>query len=106
MQGSIFVEEGHIVHAQIGDRTGEEGFNQLLSLSGGHFSLKPFTEPSARTISGPWEFLVMEAARQRDEAMSDQAASAPPVETAPAAAAVETDAPAAGDEMVLIDAET
>ena len=97
MQGNIFVEEGHIIHAQIGDRTGEDAFNQLLSLSGGHFSLKPFAEPPARTIKGSWEFLVMEAARQRDEAMSDQAASAPPVETA---------APAAGDEVVLIDAET
>ena len=74
MQGSIFVEEGSIIHAQIGDRTGEEAFNHLLSLSGGHFSLKPFTEPPARTIKGPWEFLVMEAARQRDEAASDQAA--------------------------------
>ena len=96
-QGSIFVEEGQIIHAQIGDRTGEQAFNQLLSMSGGNFSLKPFTEPPARTIEGPWEFLVMEAARQRDEAMSAAAESAPPVESI---------APVAGEEPVLIDVET
>ena len=127
MQGNIFVEEGHIIHAQIGDRTGEEAFNHLLSLSGGRFNLKPFTEPPARTIKGSWEFLVMEAARQRDEAASDQAATdqaardqATPDQTAPDQAApdqtasvqaasappVETAAPSAGDEVVLIEAET
>jgi len=108
MQGNIFVEEGHIIHAQIGDRTGEDAFNQLLSLSGGHFSLKPFAEPPTRTIKGSWEFLVMEAARQRDEAASDQAApdQTTPPQAASAPPPVETAAPAAGDEVVLIDAET
>ena len=132
VKGSIFVEDGQIIHAQIGDRTGEVAFNRLLSMSGGHFSLKPFIEPSARTIKGPWEFLVMEAARQRDEAgsdqgsdqavsdqaasdqaasdqaASDQAVSVASVETAAPATAppVETDAPTAGEEVVLIDAET
>jgi len=143
MKGSIFVEEGQIIHAQIGQRTGEDAFNRLLSMSGGHFSLKPFIEPSARTIKGPWEFLVMEAARQRDEASSDQAAAATPdqaaldqaaldqaaldqaaldqaaldqaaldravpatPEKAASAPPVEAGSPPAGDEVVLIDAET
>lgn len=68
MSGLIFVEQGQIVHAQVGDLTGEEAFNQLMGLSGGQFNLKPFSEPPARSISGSWEFLLMEAARKRDEA--------------------------------------
>jgi len=67
-RGSVFVQEGQIVHAQVGELTGEEAFNHLMALAGGNFNLKPFTEPPARTISGSWEFLLMEAARQRDEA--------------------------------------
>lgn len=66
--GAIFVKDGQIIHAQMGQLAGEEAFNHLLSLSGGQFNLKPFTEPPTRTISGSWEFLLMEAARKRDEA--------------------------------------
>jgi CheY-like chemotaxis protein len=68
MQGSVFVEEGQIIHAQAGDMTGEDAFNQLMSLAGGEFNLRPFAEPPVRSISGSWEFLLMEAARKRDEA--------------------------------------
>src|SRR6185503_5789251 len=67
-RGSVFVQDGQIVHAQVGELSGEEAFNHLMALAGGNFNLKPFTEPPARTISGSWEFLLMEAARQRDEA--------------------------------------
>jgi CheY-like chemotaxis protein len=67
-RGSVFVQEGQIIHAQVGELTGEEAFNQLMGLAGGNFNLKPFSEPSARSISGSWEFLLMEAARKRDEA--------------------------------------
>jgi hypothetical protein len=66
--GSIFVQDGQIVHAQLGELAGEEAFNQLMALAGGNFTLKPFSEPPARTISGSWEMLLMEAARKRDEA--------------------------------------
>ncbi|HKI71232.1 MAG TPA: DUF4388 domain-containing protein, partial [Verrucomicrobiae bacterium] len=51
-------------------------FNYLMSLGGGQFHLKPFVEPPARTISGSWEFLLMEAARKRDEA-SDPLTTSP-----------------------------
>lgn len=73
--GQIFLEDGQIIHAQVGDDSGEAAFNRLMALSGGHFNLKPFTEPPTRTISGPWEFLLMEAARKRDEAADVQPAN-------------------------------
>jgi hypothetical protein len=75
--GKIFIETGQIVHAQVANSTGEDAFNQLLALSGGQFHLKPFTEPPARTITGQWEFLLMEAARKSDEAKEALASALP-----------------------------
>lgn len=66
-QGQIFIESGVIVHAEAGDLLGEAGLQRLLSLAGGEFRLLPFKTPKARTINGSWEFLLMEAARVRDE---------------------------------------
>jgi CheY-like chemotaxis protein len=66
-QGSIFIEGGQIVHAEVGDRSGEEAFNYLMALAGGEFNLRPFTQPRTHSISAQWEFLLMEAARKRDE---------------------------------------
>ena len=77
LAGKIFIETGQIVHAQVGDATGEDAFNQLLAFSGGQFNLKPFSEPPARTISGQWEFLLMEAARKSDESKEARDAAAP-----------------------------
>ncbi len=67
VHGSIFVKDGQIIHAQCGNRTGEDAFNHLLGLAGGEFDVQPFTAPVTQSISGSWEFLLMEAARKRDE---------------------------------------
>lgn len=75
-QGSIWVETGSIIHAQVGSLAGEEAFQRLLALSRGQFQVKAFSEPPARTISGPWEFLLMEAARKRDEELEAASQSA------------------------------
>lgn len=74
--GTIYVKDGQIIHAQCGSRTGEDGFNYLLGLAGGEFDVQPFVAPPTQSITGSWEFLLMEAARKRDEdgdsAPSDQ----------------------------------
>jgi CheY-like chemotaxis protein len=83
-RGHIYIFEGQIVHTEVGDRTGEDAFNYLMSLSGGDFKQSPYIEPSQRSITGSWEFLLMEAARHRDE-------------TAPEEPSQLTGMPAAGD---------
>jgi CheY-like chemotaxis protein len=65
--GRIYIQDGRIIHAVIGTMTGEVAFQKVLSLSGGAFQLLPFERPPAQTIEGQWEFLLMEAARVRDE---------------------------------------
>jgi CheY-like chemotaxis protein len=67
VHGTVFVKDGQIIHAQCGNRIGEDAFNYLLGQAGGEFDVQPFTAPPNQSISGSWEFLLMEAARKRDE---------------------------------------
>jgi CheY-like chemotaxis protein len=70
-QGQIYISEGEIVHAQSGQLQGEMALYGLLALTGGQFNIQPFAEPQRRTISGQYQFLLMEAARLRDETGSE-----------------------------------
>jgi len=74
LRGRIYIENGSIIHAAVGDRAGEPALQQLLALAGGSFELLPFEPPPQRSIEGQWEFLLMEAARVRDEIASQAAA--------------------------------
>jgi CheY-like chemotaxis protein len=69
-KGQIFINDGAIIHAEYGQLQGEIALYGLLGLSGGEFNLFAYTEPSRRTISGQYEFLLMEAARLQDEGAS------------------------------------
>jgi hypothetical protein len=97
LRGRIYIEDGSIIHAVVGDEHGEKAFQKLLAITGGEFKLQPFEAPESRTIEGSWEFLLMEAAR-----VADELASQAPAETvsdeagdsaAPAAEVVEEAAP-------------
>jgi CheY-like chemotaxis protein len=81
-QGRIFIREGAIVHAEAAGRNGESALNKILSMKGGEFNLKPYTEPARVSIDGPWEFLLMEAARVRDEGAAAAAGAVVPEEPA------------------------
>jgi CheY-like chemotaxis protein len=70
VRGKIYLAEGSIVQAESGALQGEAALYGLLALRGGEFNLLPFAEPARRTISGHWEFLLMEAARLHDEGTS------------------------------------
>jgi hypothetical protein len=83
-RGRIFVADGQIVHAECGSLQGEVALYGLLGLRGGEFNLRPFFEPPCRTISGQYEFLLMEAARLTDEGTNVLESAAPspgPAET-------------------------
>jgi CheY-like chemotaxis protein len=67
-QGKIFIQNGALVHAEAGALQGEDAFYHLLAQKGGDFRLRPFVESPPQTLEGTWEFLLMEAARLRDEA--------------------------------------
>jgi CheY-like chemotaxis protein len=78
----LYIRGGSLIHAEFNELTGETALQKLLTLSGGEFHHRPFVEPPRETLEGSWEFLLMEAVRQRDEA----AAAAEPSESPPATA--------------------
>lgn len=65
--GNIYISEGSIIHAEAGDLVGVPALARLLGLKGGQFKLKPFAQPSQKSVEGHWEGLLMEAAQASDE---------------------------------------
>ncbi len=88
--GRIYIENGNIIHAAGGELTGERALQRLLALPGGSFELVPFEPPPQTSISGPWEFLLMEAARVRDEMASQTPPGEPEVDPKTLSAPTET----------------
>jgi PAS domain S-box-containing protein len=66
-KGRIYIEEGGVRHSVCGDLEGEEALFQCLTFTGGNFKGLPWSPPSTITINKPAEFLLIEAARRRDE---------------------------------------
>jgi CheY-like chemotaxis protein len=79
IQGEIFIEEGAIIHAAVGELTGEPAIRQLFTLTNGEFQLYPFRQPTERSVQGPWELLLLEAARARDEQKHPAAGTGTPL---------------------------
>ena len=83
----LYISDGDIVHAECCGMTGRDAFFGCLAFSGGAFSSLPWEEPSERSITEPGEFLLLEAARLKDEAERDGAsprqARPRPCETGP-----------------------
>jgi CheY-like chemotaxis protein len=79
VHGEIHIRSGRIIHAWAGSLKGVEAFYLLLGMRGGQFAMRPFSPPAEETIQDSWEFLVMEAARRRDEATAETPAAAPAV---------------------------
>ena len=73
--GRIYISEGSIIHAEVGDVYGEKALAKLFGLTGGEFHLRAYTKPSRQTIDGQWEALLMEAAQTRDEQAGDEQAA-------------------------------
>jgi len=65
-RGVIYFAGGEIVHAQIGDLSGPQAFNEIMCCPGGTFT---FTsgQTDNQTIHDSWNFLLMEAMRFIDE---------------------------------------
>lgn len=67
-QGLIYIDRGQVRHAKCGHLEGEEALFECLSFRGGSFVNLPWSKPDTFTITKAGEFLLMEAARKRDEA--------------------------------------
>jgi hypothetical protein len=72
----------------------------LLALPGGQFTLQPFAQPPRRTVNGQYQFLLMEAARLRDETGSQSGHK--PGSISPAESTAPTEARGVRIEEVLL----
>lgn len=68
-EGAICISGGNIVHAQSLSKEGEEAFYEILSWAKGEFAVSP-TDPEMIgkiSIHKPWQQLILESARLKDE---------------------------------------
>jgi hypothetical protein len=65
--GSIYLQDGQIVHAQVGDLNGEEAVYELAIWPQGEFVFTPGSPAPASSIQKSNTNLLMEAARRIDE---------------------------------------
>lgn len=65
--GRLVFENGQLIHAAVGEQVGIKAFHDMMSWQGGAFTDIPFEPPTARTIDENTPFLLMEAARVRDD---------------------------------------
>ncbi len=65
--GRIFVQSGQVVHAESDPLQGEDAFCEMLLADRGRFEDLPCKARVSVTISKPWEYLLMDAMRYRDE---------------------------------------
>jgi hypothetical protein len=66
-QGTLFLKQGRIVHAEVGDIAGDEAVHVLASWSSGEFQFLPGEESPVVSIFKSNARLLMEAAHQHDE---------------------------------------
>ena len=66
-EGHIFLKDGQIIHAEVGDVSGEEAVYALAIWDDGEFVFTPGNNPTEQTITKSNTNLLMEAARRLDE---------------------------------------
>jgi CheY-like chemotaxis protein len=67
LKGLIYLDRGKFLHAICGELEGEEAVYRCVNFSGGSFSNLPWENPDRLSIDKPGEFVLLEAARRRDE---------------------------------------
>jgi hypothetical protein len=72
----LYIEAGQVLHAESDDKEGAEAFYQCTQYRGGKFSHLVWMEPKHISIKEPGTYLLLEAARRRDEANSWASATA------------------------------
>jgi CheY-like chemotaxis protein len=70
-KGRLHIESGSVIHAECDGLEGEDAAYKCLSFTGGTFANLPWRRPETQTVHQPGEFLLIEAARRRDETGTD-----------------------------------
>jgi len=65
--GRIYARSGQVYHSECGKLQGEDAFCELLLAETGEFRTVSLEGEPPETIAKPWEYLLMDAMRYRDE---------------------------------------
>lgn len=71
-RGEIWVEDGQIIHASLGEVEGRAAFAEIATWTRGRYQMGSARAPPRKTIDGRFEFLVLDAMATRDEQERDQ----------------------------------
>src|SRR5882762_5997752 len=74
--GVVFIEDGAVVDARVGEITGEQALQRALRMLKGDYRVDRDVKCAQRTIHESWKKVVLEAARLQDEAARDAAGKA------------------------------
>jgi len=86
-EGQIFFQQGEVVHAEVGNLSGEEAFNHLMGWPGGNFRLHPNVTSLRRSIQKRREHLILSALQLLDEARHSRVEPAAEVHPGPSSPA-------------------
>ncbi|MET0384562.1 MAG: response regulator [Polyangiales bacterium] len=75
--GTIFFRNGELIHAAYGDIRGTAALRELLRAESGSIATAPLAEPAERTITAPFDHVLIESLRQLDEGHRERAAPTP-----------------------------
>ncbi|MCX6902243.1 MAG: DUF4388 domain-containing protein, partial [Verrucomicrobia bacterium] len=67
LEGRIWLQNGHVIDAAIGDLVGEEAFKKILNWKSGNFESLPADATHARAIFSDYQALLLDAAQTVDE---------------------------------------
>jgi response regulator RpfG family c-di-GMP phosphodiesterase len=70
-EGEVHFQAGRVVHAVLGELSGEAAFYELLSFNDGSFVLDPSFQPTQQSIDSSHENLILEGLRRLDERNRD-----------------------------------
>ena len=66
-EGSVYLEEGNVVHAKAGDSSGEDAFDTIMGWRSGKCTFETDTSPEDRTILIPTEQLLLNWSYRKQE---------------------------------------
>lgn len=66
-KGAIYFAAGEIIHAELGEETGEEAIYRIIKWPGGTFNIQPEITSNICSIHCRTDFLLLEALRRMDE---------------------------------------
>ncbi len=102
LEGRLWIRDGDIVDAEMGELHGEEAFKQIFAWKTGHFEILPADERRQRTIYTSYESLLLDSAHALDESTASGSGGEGMLEARGMSRMIQTLASVRGVESLLL----